>query len=286
MSSDNRGILSVNLLKNGIGVDHADYFVGILKDHPTLKSLCGNNSNETELDMGGKMHGVGDAIMLIAEVVDNGALTTLILKDNKLLTPEAGKVLSDMLAANTVLKELDVSSNNWEELRRMKGDGPGFAKELAVGISGNGAMTSLDVRNNRLCAEGTTLLAEALKGNQIMTELSLSSNYVTDGGLSGVVALADAIPDMGAMAKLDMSRNYFQGPAAGKAIGDMLTGNSTLKDLDLSRCSIDSGAAKGISKGLAGNGALTSLDISDNNLTRHGSNMSGKPHEHVFGLLI
>ena len=38
-----------------------------------------------------------------------GALTTLILKDNMLLTPEAGKILSGMLAANTVLTELDVS---------------------------------------------------------------------------------------------------------------------------------------------------------------------------------
>jgi hypothetical protein len=50
-----------------------------------------------------------------------------------------------MLAANTVLKELDVSSNNWMEMGSSKGDGPGFAKELAVGISDNGAMTSLNL---------------------------------------------------------------------------------------------------------------------------------------------
>ena len=74
-------------------------------------------------------------------IPDMRALMTLILKDNKLLTPEAGKVFSDMLAANTVLKELDVSSNNWEEFYQMKGDGPGFAKELAVGISDNGAIS-------------------------------------------------------------------------------------------------------------------------------------------------
>jgi hypothetical protein len=82
-----------------------------------------------------------------------GALTTLILKDNKLLTPEAGKVLSDMLAANTVLNELDVSSNNWKEYEygRKSGDGPGFAKELAVGISGNGALLSLNLAANSLC---------------------------------------------------------------------------------------------------------------------------------------
>jgi hypothetical protein len=81
---DMGAILSVNLLKNGIDVDQANDFVGILKEHPTLKSLCGNNGNETELDMSGKMHGVGDVIMLIAEVVDNGAMTSLNLAWNKL----------------------------------------------------------------------------------------------------------------------------------------------------------------------------------------------------------
>jgi prophage DNA circulation protein len=130
----------------------------------------------------------------------------LTLKDNKLLTPEAGKALSDMLAANTVLKELDVSSNNWIELDRdIMGDGPGFAKELAVGISNNGAMT-----------------------------------------------------------KLDMSENDFKGAAAGKAIGDMLDGTSTLTDLNLSSCYIDAYAAQGISTGLAGNEAILSVNLLKN----------------------
>jgi hypothetical protein len=70
---DNGAILSVNLLKNSIGVDQAKDLVIILKEHPTLKSLCGNKGNETELDMSGKMGGAEDAIMLAAEVVDNGA---------------------------------------------------------------------------------------------------------------------------------------------------------------------------------------------------------------------
>jgi hypothetical protein len=65
-------------------------------------------------------------------------------------------------------------------------------------------MTSLDVSNNRLYAEGTKLLAEALKGNQIITELNLSSNYAIEGGMSGVIALADAVPDMGALSTVTM----------------------------------------------------------------------------------
>jgi hypothetical protein len=130
-------MLSVNLLKNDIGVEQARALVIILKEHPTLKSLCGNNGDETELDMSGKMKGAEDAIMFAAEIVDNGALSLL------------------------------------------------------------------NLASNGICAEGTKLLAAALKGNQIMTELNISSNLMTYGSawgdLSGVVALADVIPDMGAV---------------------------------------------------------------------------------------
>jgi hypothetical protein len=83
-------------------------------------------------------------------------LSSLVLKDNRLLTAEAGKVLSDLLATNTVLKVLDLSSNNWKEHGTwgdLMGDGPGFAKELAVGISDNGALTKLDISSNCIGAE-------------------------------------------------------------------------------------------------------------------------------------
>jgi hypothetical protein len=50
-------------------------------------------ANETELDMCNMDLGAEDAIMLAAEIVDNGAFTKLILKDNRLATAEAGKIL-------------------------------------------------------------------------------------------------------------------------------------------------------------------------------------------------
>jgi Ran GTPase-activating protein (RanGAP) involved in mRNA processing and transport len=185
-----------------------------------LAEALKGNQIMTELNLssncmtGGGMSGV---VALADAIPDMRALSSLVLKDNRLLNAEAGKVLSDMLATNTVLKVLDLSSNNWKKYGTsgdLMGDGPGFAKELAVGINDNGAMT-----------------------------------------------------------KLDMSNNYFNGAAAGKAIGGMLTGNSTLKDLYLSGCGIDSDAAKGISKGLAGNGAMTKLDISKNRLFAVGTKL-------------
>jgi hypothetical protein len=69
----------VNLLKNKTNVAQAEDLVSILKEHPTLKSLCGNKGDETELDMSGKTSGAGDSTMLAGEVVGNGAISTVIV---------------------------------------------------------------------------------------------------------------------------------------------------------------------------------------------------------------
>jgi hypothetical protein len=89
----NGAILSANILLNDIGIDQAKDLVGILKEHPTLKSLCGNKGNETELDLRGKMRGAGDAIMLVPEIVDNEAMTSLNLASNK-LGVEGAKIIA------------------------------------------------------------------------------------------------------------------------------------------------------------------------------------------------
>ena len=88
--TDNRAILSVNLLKNNIGIDQARALASILKEHPTLKSLCGNSGEETELDMSGKGMDAGDAIMLVPEIVDNGALTKLDISGNGIGAEQEG----------------------------------------------------------------------------------------------------------------------------------------------------------------------------------------------------
>jgi Ran GTPase-activating protein (RanGAP) involved in mRNA processing and transport len=148
---------------------------------------------------------------------------------------------------------------------------------LANAISDMGAMTSLDVSNNKLCAEGTKLLAEALKGNQIMTELSLSSNYVTEGGLSGVVALADAIPDMGALTNFDISDNGMRAGGC-KAITGALKGNNTLTELNIAKTMMTYGSDWGnmsaviaLVDAIPDMRAMTSLSLATNSLGVEGA---------------
>jgi hypothetical protein len=70
-------------------------------------------------------------------------------------------------------------------------------------------MVKFDISSNNLRAEGGKALAAGLKGNPVIMELNISSNslgkdsgdYGGSDDISGVTAIADAIPDMGALSR-------------------------------------------------------------------------------------
>jgi hypothetical protein len=96
----------------------------------------------------------------IADAIkDMGAMSKLNLSKNGIITRQAGKALAEMLKANSALTELNIS--NCADYTSGS-DGPGFAQELAVGISGNGAMTSLNLASNKLGVEGAKIIAACI----------------------------------------------------------------------------------------------------------------------------
>jgi hypothetical protein len=151
----------------------------------------------------------------------------------------------------------------------------------------------LSLKSNKLGVDGGKALAEGLKGNSAIKELNIADNELTNYGrnMSAIVALAGAIPAMGALLKLSLSRNGLLSKEAGKILSDMLA-NAVLQELDVSdnwgsTCNstpigVSDGArfAQELAVGMD-NGVLTSLNISDNNLTNYGNDMLGKPREHV-----
>jgi hypothetical protein len=89
---------------------------------------------------------------------------------------------------------------------------------IASAISSK-ALLKLNLRNTLLCAEGGTILAAALGGNQMMTELNIANNHICvkagrlfghhddRSDMSGVIAVANSIKNMGALSFLDISNN-------------------------------------------------------------------------------
>jgi hypothetical protein len=140
----------VNLLKNGIRTEQARVLANILKEHPTLKSLCGNSGEETELDMRGKKIGAEGAIMLAPEIAGNGALSIANVMGNNI-----GKEMRSML------QEIMHSNPNLVSL---------------CGIADYA--TEADLSGLDMDADDAIVLASELPDKGAMTSLNLSSNNI------------------------------------------------------------------------------------------------------------
>ena len=100
-----RALVSANLLYNNIGIEQAQNLATIFKEHATLKSLCGNKGDETELDMSGKRIGPAGAIMLAPEIAANGALASLDLSQNEIPPTQLDPIKALCESKQITLKE-------------------------------------------------------------------------------------------------------------------------------------------------------------------------------------
>jgi hypothetical protein len=168
----------------------------------------------------------------------------------------------------------------WGEGHREPGKTPEGIIAIADAIPDMRALLLLNLSRNNLWVEGTKLLAEALKGNQMMTELDLSSNAATydgnkNGEMSGIIALADTIKDMGALSATNVMGNRIGKEQLAKlqeimrskpnlvslcGIGDHAT------EADLCGLGMDADDAAILASELPDKEALAKLDISSNNI--------------------
>jgi hypothetical protein len=142
-------------------------------------------------------------------------MTKLDVSSNDLWA-EGGKALAAGLKGNQqVITELNISSNRLGQ-NSGYGDGNSGVIAIADAISDMRALLVFDISANNIGAPGLKIISEALEGNATMASLNVANNAATNpmdksgrtDDVSGVVALANAIPDMGALATLDISSNY------------------------------------------------------------------------------
>jgi hypothetical protein len=197
---DNGALLSANLLYNSIGTEQAHTLGSILKVHPTLKSLCGNKGDETELDMSNKMmSGAQDAIMLVAEIADNGAMTSLNLAGQGLHSNGATIIAEVIKVIRCTSRVVLVT---------------GSTAVVCYYLQDMGAMTILDISNNNI---GQLTLPEGWSEEYAPSAVCYDKYEHIDGRqqasapegsrAEGVISLANAIPDMRAMTKIDVRNN-------------------------------------------------------------------------------
>jgi Ran GTPase-activating protein (RanGAP) involved in mRNA processing and transport len=185
---------------------------------------------------------------------------------------EGGKTLAAGLKGNQIITGLNIANNDLGTNFKGGTDMSGVIA-LADVISDMGALTKLDISSNIIGAEGGKLIAAALKGNQVMTVLNISGNYLAEDSndkpdMSGVIALADVIPDMGALSILNLASN---------SLGEIVLAegwsydvyNASYKHADGHKQKEKPGKPEGIiaiANAIPDMGALAKLDISRNHI--------------------
>ena len=153
----------------------------------------------------------------------------------------------------------------------------GVKKVVAEMASVMGALERLDIRNNKIAADGAAQLSAAVLGNlkiemfnkipikemraNSFTELDLKEKLV---GVEGGIVIAGLIPFMGALTKLSLAENQLEEKGT-EAICEALKQNNTLKELDLSGFPLSSNiggaaGAKHVADMLGVNGSLTKIE--------------------------
>jgi hypothetical protein len=160
---DMGAISSVNLLNNDIPMEQAKALAGILKEHLTLKSLCGNSGDEIKLDMSRQQIGAGGAIMLAPEIAGNGVISSVNLLKNDIPVEQAQELVKIMQSKEKLSTLCGLSGEEATLDFSNQELGPGDAVLIANDISNMGALTSLNLSANDLKAEGAKIVAEAIK---------------------------------------------------------------------------------------------------------------------------
>eukprot|EP00316_Scyphosphaera_apsteinii_P005200 CAMPEP_0119311254 /NCGR_PEP_ID=MMETSP1333-20130426/22005_1 /TAXON_ID=418940 /ORGANISM="Scyphosphaera apsteinii, Strain RCC1455" /LENGTH=283 /DNA_ID=CAMNT_0007315595 /DNA_START=167 /DNA_END=1018 /DNA_ORIENTATION=+ len=118
--------------------------------------------------------------------------------------------------------------------------------------------------SGKLSALGHQAFSAALLADRLCM-INLSGNMI---GPNCVTAITDTLRASTCLTSLNVSNNNIKG--RGVMFGDALKANSSLKELNMTGCRLDTKDGKGLAGGLAVHASLTSLNVSFNDISGSG----------------
>ena len=202
----------------------------------------------------------------------NRSVTRLTLQCH--ITDTGVQHLATMLAANRTLEELNLSSafsgrfsdhavlaiqglHGAYSLHSGRISDHAMAK-LSAGLRANRSVTKLTLQCD-ITDTGAQHLAAMLVVNATLQELDLSSTSITDNGVSH---LSRAIQHNNSVTHLDLSHNRSITNTGAVTLGEMLTVNKSLRELNLQGTSVRQEGVNALMKGLQCNHMLKELWLS------------------------
>ncbi|KAA0711545.1 Leucine-rich repeat-containing protein 74A [Triplophysa tibetana] len=149
------------------------------------------------------------------------------------------------------------------------GLGPLGGKALAIALVTDMNITTLQLADNCLSAEGARYVTQMLRANFTIQHLDLSNNNLQSAGADCV---AKMLLENISMKSLKLSGNKFAEDDA-RWFADAFAVNSTLKHLDLSWNGFSNEGALALGEALKFNNTLVHLNLNNNRITDEGVSM-------------
>ena len=180
----------------------------------------------------------------------NSNLKKLNLKGNNM----TGKVvydLADVITNNTGLEALLLGGNNLQSC----------VDVIFHSLKKSSNLKILDLNNNSLSEEATNDLADVIRSNTSLEQLSLSNNNLK----TSTVVLLEALSEISALKRLDLSSNNMSGAMVNE-LANVIKNNVSLEVLNLSNNNLRS-AVTVILEALKGITTLKTLNLGGNNMS-------------------
>lgn len=147
------------------------------------------------------------------------------------------------------------------------------AVQIANALRINNVLTDLSLWDNNIGDEGITAISQALKDNKKTNLATLNVAY-NNISFDGTAALASTLIDSVVLTTLNLSNNRID-EEGGNLIANALKGNKVLTSLDIGNNFLRRGAID-IANALEENNTLTELSLSRNYIDRDGGKELGK----------
>ena len=167
-------------------------------------------------------------------------------------------IATELIALASVISKLDLSCNQIQ-------DGEDGLSHLCQALTTNTSLVELNLSNCKLTIteENGQALSHMLKTNKTLKSLEISPLVNTNG--CGVRYLSESISSSSAISKLNLSHNPIQDGEDGLShLCQALTTNTSLVELNLSRCKLHKACGPALHHMLETNKTLMSLDLSWN----------------------
>jgi Ran GTPase-activating protein (RanGAP) involved in mRNA processing and transport len=221
--------LNTDKVRNYLNSHYPHFFLAaaIQYQNQQLELAVAQSKNPSEIVLTGYKLNDEDMGIVITQAINNQQCINLKLVANQ-ITASGASILADALFNNKTLKRLSLWNNQL---------GDRGVQSLSNALSVNEcSLIRLDLSQNDITDEGAGYLAQMLKTNRILTNLSLSNNKISD---NRVKFLANALQNRNnTLETLSLTENKLLSDASIVFLVNMFQHNRSLKKLWLNDCNL------------------------------------------------